>query len=152
MAPGVRVEQDEGVVPAQAPGMCGHRPAAARESAPARPRAGLHRWVGGEKKRGTKVRALEVGGAGKKLFRGRSAAWEGAPVVAAGSWELGLRRAGNLFTKQSSAPLTDSIFFPATSSAMAPPVLAHPVSTPCTKLSIASPVQTPKRPLNYLRL
>lgn len=73
-------------------------------------------------------------------------AWLGrVPNVVAGTWCLGLRRAGNLVTKCSRAPLTDSVSFPAASSAMALPVLTQPASAPCTKPSIASPAQTPKK-------
>ena len=49
------------------------------------------------------------------------------PNVVAGTWGLELTRAGNLVMKCSSAPLTDPISFPATSSAMALPVITQPV-------------------------
>lgn len=108
--------------------------------------------LGGRREEGNEVQALEEGGAGKKLLSCRSAAWERVPNVVVGTWGLGLRRAGNLVMKCSSAPLSDSVSFPAASSAMALPVLTQPVSAPCTKLSIASPVQTPKKKSNYLML
>lgn len=42
---------------------------------------GLHCWVGAGKRGRTKVQALEGGGAGKKLLRGRSTAADRAPGV-----------------------------------------------------------------------
>lgn len=115
--------------------------AVAQERAWAQRRAGLHHWVG--KKRGTQVQALGAGGVGRRLLSGRSPFWERVPNVVAATWGLGLRRAGNLATRCSSAPISESISFPAASSAVALPVLIQPTSAPCTKLSVASPVQTP---------
>jgi len=105
------------------PGVPVHPPAL-HKSARAWRRSWLHPWEGGEKKRGTQVQALEGRGAGMCLLSGRSAAWERVPNVAAATWGLGPRRAGNLVTKCSCAPLIDSISFPAASSAVALPVLS----------------------------
>lgn len=74
-------------MPASGPDVGVQGPAAAGESAQAQSRAGLHCWVGTRKRVGAKVQALEGGGAGRKLLRGRGTAADRVPGV--GNWDSG---------------------------------------------------------------
>lgn len=72
-------------MPASGPDVGVQGPAAAGESTQAQSRAGLHCWVGARRRVGAELQALEGGGAGKKLLRGRGTAADRVPGV--GNWD-----------------------------------------------------------------
>lgn len=81
---GVSVEQDEG--DAHLMSRCGSaRTCSSRRDCPGTEESRAALLGGSREKGGTKVQALEGGGAGKKLLRGRSTAADRAPGV--GNWD-----------------------------------------------------------------